>query len=279
MKNIYRIISGLVALTAISCEELVESVDLPQVEPVLVVQSFISPQDSFILVSVSESMPVLGTVSSFEQVNYIDDATVTIYDGEGHSKVVPFSGISGKYALPATMFEVVAGQTYYLEVTDKQGRQVKSHCTVPAYANETLAITGFDTVGDGDFKDIYVKYQFTDTPGDQNYYRVAVNGTAIDESGTGLITFPISDYYEGQIYITDKNQDGKTFLFRQHIYEDYLVSVTFLLLHTDRHYYDYHKSVSGFIGDDPFSEPVLIYTNIEGGLGVFAAYNQFSLTQ
>jgi hypothetical protein len=48
------------------------------------------------------------------------------------------------------------------------------------------------------------------------------------------------------------------------------------LLHTDRHYYQYHLSVRGASRsqDNPFAEPTLIYSNVTGGLGIFAAYNR-----
>lgn len=48
------------------------------------------------------------------------------------------------------------------------------------------------------------------------------------------------------------------------------------LLHTDEHYFLYHRSVrnASYSQDNPFAEPVLVYTNVEGGLGVFAAYNR-----
>ena len=45
---------------------------------------------------------------------------------------------------------------------------------------------------------------------------------------------------------------------------------------TDKAYYQYTKAVTkteGINGDDPFSEPILTYTNVQGGLGVFAGFN------
>jgi hypothetical protein len=45
---------------------------------------------------------------------------------------------------------------------------------------------------------------------------------------------------------------------------------------TDQHYYWYHRSVYQQQTSDgnPFAEPALIYTNMQGGLGVFAAFNE-----
>jgi len=52
-----------------------------------------------------------------------------------------------------------------------------------------------------------------------------------------------------------------------------LILLLFFLALTDIHYYNYHRSVFNFDGENPFSEPSPVYSNIEGGLGVFAAFN------
>lgn len=47
---------------------------------------------------------------------------------------------------------------------------------------------------------------------------------------------------------------------------------------TDEHYFKYHRSVqTRGDSDNPFVEPSLIYTNVEGGLGCFGAYNSGQL--
>jgi hypothetical protein len=48
------------------------------------------------------------------------------------------------------------------------------------------------------------------------------------------------------------------------------------VLHTDVHYYRYHASVrrAGQSRANPFAEPVLVYSNVTGGLGVFGAYTR-----
>jgi hypothetical protein len=52
------------------------------------------------------------------------------------------------------------------------------------------------------------------------------------------------------------------------------------LLATDEPYYRYHDAIQrqDRAGDNPFAEPVLIPTNIQNGLGCFAAFNQSSMT-
>jgi hypothetical protein len=47
------------------------------------------------------------------------------------------------------------------------------------------------------------------------------------------------------------------------------------LLNTEKSYYQYHKSLHNYNDSEiPFSEPTLLYTNIEGGLGIFTSYTK-----
>jgi hypothetical protein len=50
------------------------------------------------------------------------------------------------------------------------------------------------------------------------------------------------------------------------------------LFNTDEPYYRYHQSLRNSNNDNPFAEPAPVYSNITGGLGVFAAYNQSVIT-
>ncbi|MBD0254725.1 MAG: DUF4249 family protein, partial [Cytophagales bacterium] len=63
------------------------------------------------------------------------------------------------------------------------------------------------------------------------------------------------------------------------VVRDYHDSVTLYayLLHTDRAYFEYHRTLRANADSNPFAEPVLLYSNVEGGLGVFAAFNRTTL--
>lgn len=52
------------------------------------------------------------------------------------------------------------------------------------------------------------------------------------------------------------------------------LGVHLLLNHTDFPYYEFHRSLQQSRSDNPFTEPSLIYTNVKGGFGVFAGFNQ-----
>jgi hypothetical protein len=47
----------------------------------------------------------------------------------------------------------------------------------------------------------------------------------------------------------------------------------FTLTKGDEAYYQYHRSLFSFEGDNPFAEPVRLYSNVNGGLGVVAGFS------
>ncbi|MFN2396628.1 MAG: DUF4249 family protein [Bacteroidales bacterium] len=54
-------------------------------------------------------------------------------------------------------------------------------------------------------------------------------------------------------------------------------SVFAYAMQTDYHYYQFHRSAERYFDADegfPLAEAVYIYSNIRGGLGVFAGYNK-----
>ena len=91
---------------------------------------------------------------------------------------------------------------------------------------------------------------------------------------------------EAKAYFTDENKDGlvfsssRTFQFWSDPQTRKLTALHLYLAVTDRAYYLYHESLQQhrYAQDNPFAEPVLVYHNVTGGLGVFAAYNQIQAT-
>ena len=87
----------------------------------------------------------------------------------------------------------------------------------------------------------------------------------------GLLEFIKAKFPVGY-YSTNQNQNSQT-----------PRSITLLInvAVIDKPYYQYLKAISAsgkIDNDDPFSEPVLTYTNVQGGLGVFAGFNTTAVT-
>lgn len=285
----------LLAITALclsSCTRNATNVDIPTIEPQLVVQCFISPQDSAIKAYVSMSSPVFGNTSSLDGVT---DATVKISDGV---LTVPlkleFSNGNSYYIADTSALKILAGKTYTLWVSTLSGFAAKASCTVPYPADTTSLKYNWDSTSEtntetgGIDRTIQLNMEWKDAPGESNYYRV----------GAFVLTYladnPSSNFQEvmynnaNNDLITDKNNDG-SILARRDLtavvseYDGGVISgfsfkpkgIKMYLLTCDVNYFKFHESADRNSNNNPFSEPTLIYTNIDGGLGCFGASNQF----
>ncbi|GAB3162965.1 DUF4249 domain-containing protein [Telluribacter humicola] len=251
---------------------------------------------------ISEGDTIYGNFDSFAT------ATVVISDGVT-SVTLPYDSQLQIYSIPAQRFRIKTGMTYTLTVTDGK-RTIQASCTVPPdqvpindYTLDTTLTTSFfgrDTT-------LRLSYTWNDIAGKENYYRVKAYelfeySEVITDSITqqtketrklGRSYFGWSDALGRGVFQNDANMDGTLFTSPQGrkplVDRQYLNSIAgspvkpergpvsrglFLsLLNTDSNYYLFHRSVQAQ-DDNPFSEPALIYTNVKGGLGVFAAYNQ-----
>ena len=279
------LLAGFVFLAA--CERDVPNAQLPEAGSKLAATCFISPQDTVLEAYVFQSFPIGGTVRN--QGVQIENATVTLSDGS-RSVTLPFVKtfpnlpISYSYRVSAKGFPIEAGKTYFLKVSVPDSRQVEAQCTVPA-GNNTLSVqvdssnaSGFG--GSSNNSKVYrYRYSWQDAPGRGDYYRVA--GDVRDSlSRTSYTSGPL--YWDGNDIVTDVGFDGTRLTTtsdgRYFQREGGRILYAYLLT-TDEAYYRYHATLrqSRESDSNPFAEPVLVYTNMKNGLGVFAAFNRHTL--
>jgi hypothetical protein len=292
VKHIKYLLLVVVAFSFASCERDAKNVDLPIIQPQLVVQGVISPQEPETKIYVSLSSPVFGTISSKD---WIKDATVQISDG---TITVPlqlqFGSSASYYAADSVKLKIYAGKTYTIWVTTPDGKAVNSKCTVPFPPNTASLKYNWDTTSVNNAssgiieRTVRLNMEWADEAGRVNYYR----------AGADVITYPVNnpsqDIFE-RMYnntyddlLTDKNKDGGIMARRDltATVSEYLGGQTgdfsfrpkgikMYLVNCDENYYKYHETANRNDGGDPFSEPVLVHNNIVGGLGYFGACNQF----
>jgi hypothetical protein len=268
----------LIALSVLfaSCEKMVKDVELPDYEPQLVVYSFLSPDEDWVNVYVSESVPVFGTPGSDIISEPIQNATVKLKKN-GNAYNLPYTGYPSGYSISMSEAQLQPGGTYTIEVSVPDGRAVSGVCTIPYKRNQTLEITSV-TREWIDFDSSYIfQLKFRDdNPGEGDYFRMWATYTMRYEEG-GETYVQSVEFEKGDPYLSDENKDGASFSYRTSVYSYGLEKVTFYLLTTDEAYYTYHRSVEYNTGDSPFSEPTLVYSNISGGLGVISGYRMFRL--
>lgn len=265
-------ILALIIMVLTSCEKTVTNVDLPDIEPQFVIQSFLSPQNGEIIVYVSLSSPVFGEMGNNGFTPFVDDATVVITEGSD-SKTIPFNTVKEYYEISTANFPIIAGRTYTLNVSTPDGKSCNAKCTVPLNLPTNFEVV--EVKYSDNMEDNYVKTRLKDISGEENYYRIfAYNKDTYKPGDTTYRQLQIRGRDE---LFTDINNDGEWIGKEFYFYENKLNLLVFDILNVDEHYYNYHRAVLNNMGENPFAEPVIVYSNINNGLGVFCAYNEFSV--
>ncbi|MDY0198628.1 MAG: DUF4249 domain-containing protein [Tenuifilaceae bacterium] len=270
-----RVLGILIMLTGVlSCIDDVDDLNLPKVEPKIVVQSFICPNES-IKVMVWQSKPInyntpaIDDYSDENNVIEVQNALVVLKNTDGTQEVViPFVNELRMYTISPAMFEIVMGGTYYLSVSVPGFDEVKASTRVPSYAPILMGVE-LDTSKTDEWGDL----------------QAIISGSIVDEASSAnfyaLFAFDFGEYSSGynnnylSVY-NDLGCDGQNIPFRIDFslssYSDHRIRLYALTV--DKHYYKFHKSLNTVddFGDNPFAEATPLYSNIEGGLGVFASY-------
>jgi hypothetical protein len=279
----------------------------------LVISGFLSPQDTILAVKVTRSATVVGdSLSLLQTGNNVTDATVTLTDGSKSVRLLYNNIASGDtvrsrpyYSINARSLPILAGHTYTLTVQTANGQQATSACTIPAPVSP--ATIKFDSVqetqGRSQSRRYYVITNWQDPVGQINYYQVAgyfryttrcttcqtdrdqASGTfplTFDDDNRGLISDVGLDgtlIPSGRAFMTSatlpNNNQGTGF------YSQFrTASVTVDLMSVEQSYYQFQQAVirQRRVRNNPFAEPVLIPSNIQGGLGCFAGYNNATMT-
>lgn len=258
----------------VSCENMVSDVDAPTSPEKIVVVGFITPDLPHISIKVFKSRPLYVSYETDGTTSTVKDAIVKI-SNNGSTVVLPYDGESDSYKISQSVFRIARGETYYLAVT--QGEfSANAHCTVPEIATPVLEITGIDS-SYSDFQLYYhANLRFKDEEGQGNYYHVSVASVYTGEGGMDPYLYEVG-FSRGDPFVSDKNKDGNYFTYTSddiYSYPGESLRLVLTIGSTDENYYLYHKGIESFEDDNPFAEPSPIYSNIIGGLGVFAAYNQ-----
>jgi hypothetical protein len=261
-----------------SCEKEA-NVKIPESEPKPVLVCFISPEDSLITVKLTNSIP-LYTESSKKYPYEIKNATLTISNGIS-SKIIPWYKDSIGYQLSTSIFPIKGGETYTLEVTIPDGRNLKANTKVPSQDFPSFNFTIEKNLIDSN--EFAVNYEFiyqlswNDLPGAGNFYRGIIYNLYSD-SILGADT--ISQIFN-EVFESDEGKDGGSIKIAGQGNIFYFPGssaplsssnyIAYLML-CNKEYYDYHLDL--YINNDinPFSEPKINFSNIEGGIGCFSAY-------
>lgn len=262
-----------------SCRKEDADVKLPNVEPKIVISSFISPQDSLIQVAVSLSTPLYNTPNVSNKYKSLLNATVTINNGT-NSYALTYNSKLERYVIDSSQLKIVGGLTYYLSVKAIDGKSANATTVVPLL-NNTLTYTVVKnnlleneytlegTWSDNDINNID-NYRF-----EVFYTSFYLYSGYIDTLGSFADT--IKGWASDRILVNDAEgsvfKKELVFSYNAKNYDTVFTSITTM----SKEYVDYTNkfNTAGNSFSGPFSEPVQMYTNINGGLGIFAGYNVY----
>lgn len=281
----------LLSLTACIKEIEFKSKDI---KPRLVVNSKIQP-DSIFLVNVSHSLNVLDQAS----INFISNAVVKLYDGNGNFIEDLIHQSEGDYSSPS-LLQPQVGNSYRIVVSSGTYESVESSTLIPAAVASTISDTATVSINNGEaFK---FKIRFTDPTTAGNYYMIKVYqfyynyiydgmGNIIDSTAelnpTWISSSSINVEDAGDI-----NTTKRALFTRDHLYNGQQAEIevyiptywggsigntSYILEFSSctEEYFLYTQSLLKYYETeyDPFAQPVQIFSNINKGIGIFAGFN------
>lgn len=291
---------GMILIIAATCERPLD-IKLEEPEARLVVISNFTNNQA-IQVQVSKSRSVLNT----GDIAYINDAVVEIFDEDLLLETLELVPLIGKtppfYTTRVLVPEVDV--VYTIKVEAPGFDPVMAHSKIPPKIDiHSLEITDL-IVREGEMENelIYsytVSLSFEDPEEQLNYYHLnfyqqIINYINIEGDTTILDTYlqqidfsPAIDnnsliaYFEGGVLFEDTPFNGKliayTFPLQVRIDEaNELIGKMFVELRAvSEEYYQFYNSLSRQQENPgiPFTEPVILFNNIENGQGIFAGYN------
>jgi len=267
-----------------SCEKIID-IDIPDREKKIVLNSLITP-DSIVKIHLSESESILN--AGF-LIDIIEDATVQLYENNSFATLLLYTS-EGCYV--SSDFYPREENQYRVEVSVPGKDPVSSSVLIP----DPVKIISIDTnvvIIDEMGAELQVRLKFVDPKEVENYYIVKAKSYGKEPENPALFG-PVNVYLESEspiisqygkpergLVFSDKLIDGSTYELSFDLYfypygSDSLSTFIYFYLQSiseSYYYYVVSKAMQEELTDNPFAEPVQVYNNIEGGLGIFGAYS------
>lgn len=274
MKAIFYIAIILIGFS--SCEKYIDF-DEEIKQPKLVVNGIINPDSTFDI-HISRSLSVIDGA----ELSVVENATVNILDENGSLYESLVYDSNGHY-LGTSMPQ--HNQAYTIEVSAPDFDPVSASTNIPDLIN----LNSVDTMGVEDvngLRELKLTITFQDLPNEENYYMLEVYAADIINGQIFLnpmflrsddVTLGLGqDGYSDQVFFSDELFDGtqKTLIIYvedTRDYDDYIeVRLTSVTQDLER-YYRTLNAYNDTYGN-PFAQPVQVFSNVEGGFGIFAGY-------
>ncbi len=298
----------ILAFLFVGCRENIVDIEVGNGSSQLVIGGLINT-DSSVLIKVTHTVNVLATDAEYNVKNasvllYENDVVATRFHYDPGDAV---SGIDDIY-FSQDRFIPTEGNTYSIQVDAPGYESVSASTRIPKEVPILEVEIGTTPVQVGEFLNgVNANITFPDPPGEANFYSIIIReenriyheydefGQPIEESGYALeirskallprlddkIEFNGKSNFRFRVlYVSDIAFNGRLYT------HDFLMhaptggELTVFLNHiTEEHYlYGTTSQLQQLeSAENPFSQPVQVFSNIENGLGIFSGYHASSL--
>lgn len=280
MKNI-AIFALLILALHTGCSKDVNNIVLPPKK--IIVNAQISPADDSIKVILNYSQPIntsndidagyVNGILNHDIRNLFAGATVTLSDGVT-TKTLKRDAVRGLFFIIQADFKLIPGKTYQLYVKDNNDHEVTAQTQIP-YQVTDAKYTFLSKQPLGSYDTRYSnRFEFSDHLNALHFYRLY----------SGQISGPdkIEELY-GNFLENGKTFTGAANIVVQNTVSNYEFNRRDVLtrkgyfISCSNEYFQFYSSLDNLNGrgnqPDVLEQPVNLYTNIKGGLGIFAGYN------
>ena len=299
MVNYTRILFLFITTFLVGCTGTID-LDLPQNEEKIVAFSNFKV-GSLIEFQISKSHSIVEA----NNIVYLNEANIELYANGNFLEVIPliFDGENGDQPkFKSTTVRPVSDVEYTIRVDAENLNSIEAKAIAPTKIPlNSLSIDNVNKTQkpasmliDYDFD---LQFDFEDPIDTKNYYHLIASHRITLQMGMQKVVpglkfeksvnspFEYITHFEEGILFTDESFNGENVILELPSYfsEDEILTIDDVLLelrHVSKDYYQFHKSYSlqkeSFEIIAPFSEPVTIFNNIEGGYGNFSGYSSSS---
>lgn len=237
------------------------TIDLPEYESQLVVESYLDANISFYVVSVTESVSFFtpGTLPVSQSLPVVNSAIITITHGN-ITDTIPYIDSLRVYIKPLqNSMQATDFEPYLLRVEDTATNRIATATTrfLPQIPIDTVLYLLNDSL------QAAMLLYFYDPKPDTNYYKPWFANAANIFDRDSLYTWEFGDKALGN----DRTSVGMDYHYRLND------TVVARLYHISREYYRFLDTVddAADASSGPFTRPARIESNIQGGTGIFTA--------
>lgn len=274
MKKLIYIFLALWVFT--SCEKYIDF-DAEIKQPKLVVNGIINPDSTFDI-HISRSLSVIDN----SDLSIVENATVKILDQNGNVFETLVYEYNGRYkgTLSPNMNE-----DYSIEVTAPDFDMVTATTSIP----NLVDLSQVDTLGVEDvngYLELELTITFEDIPNESNFYMLEVYAADVVSGQVYLypmyirsddITLGLDEGgYSEQVFFSDELFDGqeKTLVIYVEDTRGWDDHIEIRMKSITEDLERYARTLNAYQNNygNPFAQPVQVFSNIEGGFGIFAGY-------